>query len=88
MKKLKSIILEFIYELHWGQFIVGKLQFIVTLLVLVKVYNWSIWLNAIIVIGGILFTWLSGKLWSKYFKEDFQYKMFKGALRDNKELKK
>lgn len=79
--KFKQWIINQVHAMHWGQFLVGKIQFIFTLLIFVEVYDFNLLTKIIIVTIGIIGTLFIGKFWIKYFKEDFQYKFFKGSIK-------
>jgi len=83
-KQIKKKIMDIFHHIHWGQFLISKVQFLFTLLILVKVYNFSLVTNIIILTSGILIVWLSGYIWVNHFKDEFQSRFFKGVFDKDK----
>lgn len=74
-------------EFSWGQFIVSKFQFIITLFILIKIYEWPAWFNILAVVIGVLLTWFVGYKFNKHLRSDFQKEQFKGSLYKEEEQK-
>ena len=67
-------------DLHWGQFLYSKIQFIFTIAILVGVYKTSLLLKIIVIIISIIGAFYGGYLFNKYFRKDFQKEAYKDTL--------
>lgn len=79
-KKIVNSISKLINWIHWAQFVFSKGQFILTLLILIKVYKTTLLQKIIIIIVTIIVFLIIGYLFDRYFREDFQKKAYKNTL--------
>jgi hypothetical protein len=79
-EKIVGFIAQRLVELQWGQFIVNKGQFIATLLILVQVYQIPKWLKIILLIIATAFLFISGALFNKHIRKEYQKRNYKGTL--------
>lgn len=77
---IKKIIANEINLFHWGAFVISKVQFIVTLLILIKVYETTSLQKVIITVIAVYCIRMIGYFFDKYFREDFQKQAYKNTL--------
>jgi hypothetical protein len=83
-KKLKKVLVDFVsqrlVELTWGRFIYANFQFIFTLAIFVKVYNIANWLKILLLITAIVCLFVTGWIFNKYFRKEYQKRNYKDTL--------
>lgn len=77
---MKKLIDKLINWIHWAQFIFSKGQFMLTLLILIKVYKTTLLQKVLILVGSIIIFLIVGYIFDKYFREDFQKNAYKNTL--------
>jgi hypothetical protein len=80
---MKESIIKRFHAFHWGQFLVSKIQFVFTLLILIKVYDFPLWLDILIIVGGVIITQICGEIWVRYFKKSFHNENYRELINNN-----
>lgn len=73
---MKAFINVFLNRLSWGQFLISKIQFIFTLVILLKVFDVKPMAYIIFGFVALVFTYFIGYLFDKYMKEDYHAKYY------------
>jgi len=68
---LKNVINKIINRLSWGQFLVSKIQFMFTLVIMLKVFNVKPIVYFIAGLTAFFLTYLMGWFFDKYLKEGY-----------------
>ena len=69
-------------ELHFGQIVIGKIQFIINLVILLKVFDAPTWSYIVCFILGSFFIWYIGRILEKSgMRKYFQKAQLKDVLK-------
>lgn len=77
---MKNWIAKQINIIHWGQFVISKVQFLFTLAILLGVYKTTKLQKVLILVGGFIAIWIIGWVFNKLFREGFLKEQFKDVL--------
>lgn len=68
---MKKTINKFINRLSWGQFLVGKIQMVVSLTILLKVFDVAYWVYPVVAGSIVVFLYFLGWFFDKQLKESY-----------------
>jgi len=83
-KKISSIVNTF----TWGQFIVSKVQFLVTLTILLGVFKVKMWICFAMMPILLVLIYVIGHIFNKHFRQHFMEEQFKDVGLNIKKGKK
>lgn len=66
-------------EIHWGFFVLSKLQWIINTTILLKLFDAPVWLYVVTPIVIVLALIIVGKIFNKKLRKGFINKYYEGA---------